>query len=140
MSAEEIDFDVDLRELQGQAGVDTLCGFLCAVGRRPATTVWCRRRILGSSRRPAATGRTPRRRPGGTTTVAAAAARVGEWFRGGEAHRNPQGRRDRAEAGPRGPVGTAGGDIAAGRDVGQGALWRGDLVVSTTAVAARAGE
>ncbi len=34
MSAEEIDFDVDLRELHGQAGVDTLCGFLCAIGRR----------------------------------------------------------------------------------------------------------
>ncbi|WP_411144609.1 hypothetical protein [Streptomyces sp. x-80] len=34
MSADEIDFDVDLRELQGQAGVDTLCGFLCAIGRR----------------------------------------------------------------------------------------------------------
>ncbi|MDX3076215.1 hypothetical protein [Streptomyces sp. MI02-7b] len=34
MSAEEIDFDVDLRELQGQTGVDTLCGFLRAIGRR----------------------------------------------------------------------------------------------------------
>ncbi|MEU9128884.1 hypothetical protein AB0D08_12380 [Kitasatospora sp. NPDC048540] len=34
MSADEIDFDVDLRELQGQAGVDVLCGFLAAVGRR----------------------------------------------------------------------------------------------------------
>lgn len=33
-SADEIDFDVDLRELQGQAGVDTLCGFLRAIGRR----------------------------------------------------------------------------------------------------------
>lgn len=33
-SATEIDFDVDLRQLQGQAGVDTLCGFLCAVGRQ----------------------------------------------------------------------------------------------------------
>lgn len=33
MSADEIDFDVDLRELQGQAGVDTLCGFLAAIGR-----------------------------------------------------------------------------------------------------------
>ncbi|MFE3112397.1 hypothetical protein ACFXKJ_29905 [Kitasatospora indigofera] len=32
--AGEIDFDVDLRELQGQAGVDTLCEFLCALGRR----------------------------------------------------------------------------------------------------------
>ncbi|SFL90743.1 hypothetical protein FEK33_06680 [Nocardia asteroides NBRC 15531] len=34
MSATEIDFDVDLRELQGQAGVDTLCGFISALGRR----------------------------------------------------------------------------------------------------------
>ncbi|MFI0966475.1 hypothetical protein ACH4S8_34545 [Streptomyces sp. NPDC021080] len=34
MSAVEIDFDVDLRELQGQVGVGTLCGFLRAVGRR----------------------------------------------------------------------------------------------------------
>lgn len=33
-AATEIDFDVDLRQLQGQAGVDTLCGFLCTVGRR----------------------------------------------------------------------------------------------------------
>ncbi|GJF33030.1 hypothetical protein KNE206_57300 [Kitasatospora sp. NE20-6] len=34
MSADEIDFDVDLRELQGQAGADTLCGLLRAIGRR----------------------------------------------------------------------------------------------------------
>ena len=34
MRAEEIDFDVDLRELQGQNGVDVLCGFLSVVGRR----------------------------------------------------------------------------------------------------------
>ncbi|MER6563674.1 hypothetical protein ABT300_39340 [Streptomyces sp. NPDC001027] len=34
MSAGEIDFDVDLRELQGQEGVDVLCGFLGAIGRR----------------------------------------------------------------------------------------------------------
>ncbi|MFK0294374.1 hypothetical protein ACIQU6_28420 [Streptomyces sp. NPDC090442] len=34
MSADEIDFDVDLRELQGQAGVDTLCEFLGEIGRR----------------------------------------------------------------------------------------------------------
>ncbi|WP_407918260.1 hypothetical protein [Kitasatospora sp. NE20-6] len=34
MSADEIDFDVDLRELQSQVGVDTLCGFLGAIGRR----------------------------------------------------------------------------------------------------------
>ncbi|MFD7734747.1 hypothetical protein ACFV6F_30750 [Kitasatospora phosalacinea] len=33
-SAEGIDFDVDLRELQGQEGVDILCGLLTAVGRR----------------------------------------------------------------------------------------------------------
>ncbi|WP_033352575.1 hypothetical protein [Kitasatospora aureofaciens] len=33
-SAEGIDFDVDLRELQGQHGVDVLCGLLAAVGRR----------------------------------------------------------------------------------------------------------
>ncbi|WP_328387369.1 hypothetical protein [Nocardia sp. NBC_00416] len=33
LSTTEIDFDVDLRQLQGQAGVDTLCGFLCTVGR-----------------------------------------------------------------------------------------------------------
>ncbi|MER8104476.1 hypothetical protein [Kitasatospora sp. NPDC094016] len=34
MSADEIDFDVDLRELQGQEGVDVLCRFLAALGRR----------------------------------------------------------------------------------------------------------
>ncbi|MEV6059279.1 hypothetical protein [Nocardia asteroides] len=34
MSDTEIDFDVDLRELQGRAGVDTLCGFVSALGRR----------------------------------------------------------------------------------------------------------
>jgi hypothetical protein len=34
MSEELIDFDIDLRELQGQAGVDTLCAFLGAIGRR----------------------------------------------------------------------------------------------------------
>lgn len=33
LSADEIDFDVDLRELQGQAGVDRLCGFLAEIGR-----------------------------------------------------------------------------------------------------------
>lgn len=33
-SAEEIDFDIDLRELQGQDGVDTLCGFLGDIGRK----------------------------------------------------------------------------------------------------------
>ncbi|MGK5549329.1 hypothetical protein ACSNOH_32080 [Streptomyces sp. URMC 127] len=34
MSVGEIDFDVDLRELQGQEGVDVLCGFLGAIGHR----------------------------------------------------------------------------------------------------------
>ncbi len=34
MSATAIDFDVNLRELQGQSGVDTLCDFVCAIGRR----------------------------------------------------------------------------------------------------------
>ncbi|MBF6439303.1 hypothetical protein [Nocardia cyriacigeorgica] len=29
----QVEFDVDLRELQGQVGVDVLCGFLGAVGR-----------------------------------------------------------------------------------------------------------
>ncbi|MER5785496.1 hypothetical protein ABT104_27855 [Streptomyces mobaraensis] len=33
MSAGEIDFDVDLRELQGQRGVDILCDFLRTIGR-----------------------------------------------------------------------------------------------------------
>ncbi|MGW4384402.1 hypothetical protein [Kitasatospora sp. NPDC004531] len=32
--AEEIDFDVDLRELQGQQGVDRLCALLTVIGRR----------------------------------------------------------------------------------------------------------
>ncbi len=40
MSATEIDFDVNLRELQGQAGVDTLCDFLCAIGRRLSKPVF----------------------------------------------------------------------------------------------------
>ncbi|MFJ9868291.1 hypothetical protein [Streptomyces sp. NPDC101165] len=33
-SDEEIDFDVDLRELQGQERLDVLCGFLRSIGRR----------------------------------------------------------------------------------------------------------
>ncbi|WP_328667618.1 hypothetical protein OG905_11385 [Streptomyces sp. NBC_00322] len=33
-SVEEIDFDVDLRELQGQERLDMFCGFLTAIGRR----------------------------------------------------------------------------------------------------------
>ncbi len=31
---DEIDFDVDLRELQGQDRLDVLCGFLREIGRR----------------------------------------------------------------------------------------------------------
>ncbi|MFJ4789105.1 hypothetical protein [Streptomyces sp. NPDC088794] len=33
-SMEEIDFDVDLRELQGQERLDVFCGFLTLIGRR----------------------------------------------------------------------------------------------------------
>ncbi|MEX2981262.1 hypothetical protein [Streptomyces sp. C36] len=33
MSAQEINFDIDLRELRGQTGVDTLCAFLGTLGR-----------------------------------------------------------------------------------------------------------
>ncbi|WP_201264475.1 hypothetical protein [Streptomyces olivochromogenes] len=33
-TAEEIDFDVDLRELQGRERLDVFCGFLRAIGRR----------------------------------------------------------------------------------------------------------
>ncbi|MEV6180522.1 hypothetical protein [Streptomyces sp. NPDC052015] len=33
-AAEEIDFDVDIRELQGQERLDVLCEFLTAIGRR----------------------------------------------------------------------------------------------------------
>jgi hypothetical protein len=33
-AAEQIDFDVDLRELQGQERLDVFCGFLAAIGRR----------------------------------------------------------------------------------------------------------
>ena len=33
MAADEIDFDVDLRKLQGQAGVDVLCHLLSDIGR-----------------------------------------------------------------------------------------------------------
>jgi hypothetical protein len=36
MSAEQIDFDLDLRELQGPEGVDVLCAFFRAIGRRLA--------------------------------------------------------------------------------------------------------
>lgn len=40
MSSEEIDFDVDLRELQGQQGVDVLCELMCAIGRALGKTVF----------------------------------------------------------------------------------------------------
>jgi len=33
-AVEQIDFDVDLRELQGQRGLDVLCGLMRAIGRR----------------------------------------------------------------------------------------------------------
>ena len=33
-AADEVDFDVDLRELQGQERLDVFCGFLRAIGRR----------------------------------------------------------------------------------------------------------
>ncbi|MFJ4982411.1 hypothetical protein ACIP9H_01265 [Streptomyces sp. NPDC088732] len=36
---EQIDFDVDVRELQGQERLDLLCGFLTAIGRRLGTSV-----------------------------------------------------------------------------------------------------
>ncbi|MGW2374826.1 hypothetical protein [Kitasatospora sp. NPDC001683] len=38
-SAERIDFDVDVAQLRGQAGLDALCGFLAAVGRRLGRSV-----------------------------------------------------------------------------------------------------
>ncbi|MEU8897281.1 hypothetical protein [Nocardia sp. NPDC048505] len=38
-SATEIDFDVDLRQLQGQAGVNALCDLLATVGRRVGKAV-----------------------------------------------------------------------------------------------------
>ncbi|WBP90424.1 hypothetical protein [Kitasatospora cathayae] len=39
LGEEEIDFDVDLRELQGQERLDVLCGFLAAIGRRLGKSV-----------------------------------------------------------------------------------------------------
>ncbi|MFI5735913.1 hypothetical protein ACIA49_37720 [Kribbella sp. NPDC051587] len=39
MQSVEVNFDVDLRELQGQQGVDTLSAFLCTLGRRLAKPV-----------------------------------------------------------------------------------------------------
>ncbi|MFC7262519.1 hypothetical protein [Streptomyces lutosisoli] len=38
-AAEEIDFDVDLRELQGQERLDVFCDFLRAIGRRLGKSV-----------------------------------------------------------------------------------------------------
>ncbi|MEV0251350.1 hypothetical protein AB0H76_32485 [Nocardia sp. NPDC050712] len=38
-AAESIDFDVDLRELQGQRGLDLLCEFLGTIGRHLGKTV-----------------------------------------------------------------------------------------------------
>ncbi|WP_328959515.1 hypothetical protein [Kitasatospora purpeofusca] len=39
LGAEQIDFDVDLRELQGQERLAVLCGFLTAIGRRLGKSV-----------------------------------------------------------------------------------------------------
>ncbi|WP_327064459.1 hypothetical protein [Kitasatospora sp. NBC_01302] len=39
LGKEQIDFDLDLRELQGQERLDVLCGFLAAIGRRLGTSV-----------------------------------------------------------------------------------------------------
>ncbi|GAA4983803.1 hypothetical protein [Kitasatospora paranensis] len=39
LGGEQIDFDVDLRELQGQARLDVLCGLLSAIGRRLGKSV-----------------------------------------------------------------------------------------------------
>lgn len=38
-SADEVDFDVDLRELQGQGRLDVFCGFFQEIGRRLAKPV-----------------------------------------------------------------------------------------------------
>jgi hypothetical protein len=38
-SVDQIDFDVDLRQLQGQQGLDCLCDFLGAIGRRLGKSV-----------------------------------------------------------------------------------------------------
>ncbi|MET7751585.1 hypothetical protein [Micromonospora sp. NPDC005367] len=38
-SVGEIDFDIDLRELQGQERLDMLCGFFAAIGRRLGKSV-----------------------------------------------------------------------------------------------------
>ncbi|MGH3861836.1 MAG: hypothetical protein ACRDSQ_19965 [Actinokineospora sp.] len=47
-SADEIDFDVDLRELQGQDRLDVLCGFLRGVGREVGNRSWSSPRDQGS--------------------------------------------------------------------------------------------
>ncbi|MBD0695396.1 hypothetical protein [Streptomyces sp. CBMA123] len=39
LADEQIDFDVSLRELQGQERLDILCGFLTAIGRRLGKSV-----------------------------------------------------------------------------------------------------
>ncbi|MFF1818826.1 hypothetical protein ACFVWG_16105 [Kribbella sp. NPDC058245] len=39
MQSADVNFDVDLRELQGQQGVDILCALLCTLGRRLAKPV-----------------------------------------------------------------------------------------------------
>ncbi|MDX2931032.1 hypothetical protein [Streptomyces ipomoeae] len=49
-AAEEIDFDVDLRQLQGQERLDVLCGFLTAIGRRLGKPVLMDRESGGGSR------------------------------------------------------------------------------------------
>lgn len=37
---EQIDFDVDLRELQGQERLDVLCRFFTVIGRKLQKSVW----------------------------------------------------------------------------------------------------
>ena len=39
LGEEQVDFDVDLRELQGQERLDVLCGFLAAIGRQLGKSV-----------------------------------------------------------------------------------------------------
>lgn len=38
-SVDQVDFDLDLRELQGQEGIDLLCGFLTVLGHRLGKSV-----------------------------------------------------------------------------------------------------
>ncbi|MFC8914936.1 hypothetical protein ACFT5C_04120 [Streptomyces sp. NPDC057116] len=49
-AAEEIDFDVDTREIQGQERLDAFCGFLRAVGRRLGKPVLIEHEGGGGSR------------------------------------------------------------------------------------------